>query len=187
MPNIPPVGQAIAVALGVALAILRLLTASKPFWSLLPNKLQKALPAAFVALGLVPTALGQAKTWLDVATALVLVVGTYFTASRGDQGPPKDVGGGPRLDRVNSDPKLTSDELELGPPSLRFSSFVAIGLMLFACSGAPAKPGCDTASLTTMTAKCAAYAYACGQRGGTEPECTHECDEAFDARAERCR
>lgn len=104
--HLPPVAQAIAVMLGVALAIFRLLTASKAFWDVLPNKLQKAIPALLVALGLLPAALEHAKSWLDVATAITLVVGAYFTASRGDQSPPKDSNGGPRLQRSNTDPKV---------------------------------------------------------------------------------
>lgn len=119
MPHLPPVAQAIAVILGVALAIFRLLTASKAFWSVLPNKLQKAIPALLVAVGLLPTALENAKSWLDVATALTLVVGAYFTASRGDQSPPKDSDGGPRLKRSNTDPK--TDDVSLIPEPMKLS------------------------------------------------------------------
>ncbi len=140
--RLPPVAQAIAVILGVALAIFRLLTASKAFWSVLPNKLQKAIPALLVAVGLLPTALENAKSWLDVVTALTLIVGAYFTASRGDQSAPKDSDGGPRLDRVNSDPKLTSDDLvdEKTPPSLPGAfrlSALAVLCWLAACSSVP--------------------------------------------------
>ncbi len=180
MPNLtlPPVAQAVAVMLGVALAIVRLLTASKPFWNALPNKLQKAIPALLVALGLVPAALEHAKTPLDVVTALVLVVGAYFTASRGDQNPPKDSDGGPRLERVNSDPKLTRDELApppsirrdayppdepaemrawpswryaLGPALLAAFGLVALSVVLVGCN--PRNPPCDEAKLRAIDAR----------------------------------
>lgn len=87
LPHLPPVAQAIAVIVGVALAVTRLLTASKAFWWRFPEWLQKAAPAALVAIGLLPAALEQAQSWLDVAQALLLSVGAWFTASRGDQRP----------------------------------------------------------------------------------------------------
>lgn len=85
--HLPPVAQAVLTITGVVLAVVRLLTASKAFWWRFPAWLQKGLPAFLVALGTLPQALELAKSWLDVATALVFAVGAWFTASRGDQRP----------------------------------------------------------------------------------------------------
>jgi hypothetical protein len=85
--HLPPVVQAVAVLLGVSLAITRLLTASKAFWWVFPEWLQKGLPALLVAVGVLPQALEHAQSWLDVVQALVLSVGAWFTASRGDKRP----------------------------------------------------------------------------------------------------
>lgn len=85
--HLPPVAQAVLTITGIVLAVVRLLTASKAFWWYLPAWVQKGVPALLVALGTLPPALEQAKSWLDVATALVFAVGAWFTASRGDQRP----------------------------------------------------------------------------------------------------
>lgn len=85
--HLPPVASAVITITGIVLAVVRLLTASKAFWWRFPAWLQKGLPAALVALGTLPQALELAKSWLDVVTALVVAVGVWFTASRGDQKP----------------------------------------------------------------------------------------------------
>jgi hypothetical protein len=85
--HIPPVAQAVLTITGIVLAVVRLLTASKAFWWYLPAWVQKGVPALLVALGTLPKALEMAKSWLDIAVALVFAVGAWFTASRGDQRP----------------------------------------------------------------------------------------------------
>lgn len=167
MPNVlhlPPVAQGVIAISAVALAILRLLTASRPFWAWekVPVWVQKLLPALLMAVAALPTALEHARSWLDVVVAFVVTGAMWFTASRGDKRPPEDKSGGPRIDRVNSDPKLTRDELESEPPSLpgvRLSSLVAIGLMILtlSCSAATQlSDPCSKVSLATVTAGCEA-------------------------------
>lgn len=196
IPHLPPIAQATAVILGVALAIVRLLTASRPFWNFLPNKLQKALPAAAVALGLLPAALENAKSWLDVATAAILVVGTYFTGSRGDQRPPIDKDGGPRQDRANTDPKLTRDELDppisIRPPggmdaecsalpAWAFTS-IAIAVLLVGCAATKRLP-CDESKLTAIdTAYLAKVGKACLRYASAS-----QCPDLPELRAEHSR
>ncbi len=85
--HIPPVAQAVLTITGVVLAVIRLLTASKAFWWYLPAWVQKGFPALLVALGTLPSALEQAKSWMDILVALTFAVGAWFTASRGDQSP----------------------------------------------------------------------------------------------------
>lgn len=51
----------------------------------------------------------------------------------------------------------------------------------------PVKAPCDEATIAAMTAQCSVEAYACGQKGGTETECTADCDAKVDARAAECR
>jgi hypothetical protein len=175
LPHIPPAAQAIAVTLGVALAITRLLTASKAFWWLFPEWLQKGLPAMLVAVGVLPQALEHAQTWLDVVQALVLSVGAWFTASRGDKRPvepPKSKGDSgsatkdPEPTRIRFEPP--SDE----PPPVAairiWPSFVAFGIVLacvLSCSPSTVKPPCDesrlraidVAFLAEVGAKCLQY------------------------------
>lgn len=190
--HLPPLASAIITITGVILAIVRLLTASRPVWDVLPNWLQKAAPAALVALGVIPPAIEHATSWVQVAEAVVLAIGAFYTASRGDKRPPIDKDGGPRVDRVNSDPKLTREELEeKTPPSLpsafKLASFVAIGWMV-GCSGAQPAPPCDPETIVAMTAECSAAAYQCGKEGVPEAECAPmiKCDERLDSRQARC-
>jgi hypothetical protein len=114
MPHLPPVAQGVLAISAVALAIVRLLTASRPFWASTPAWLQKLLPAVMMAIAALPTAIEHARNWLDVLVALVVSAAMFWTASRGDKRPPVDKDGGPRIDRTNSDPKLSREELE--PP-----------------------------------------------------------------------
>ncbi len=160
LPHLPPVAQALAVLLGVAAAITRLLTASRSFWNVLPNTLQKAFPALLVAIGLLPAALAQAKSWLDVVTALVLVVGAYFTASRGDQRAPEGSGGVPRMHRSNTDPRV-EDTARINPPLPQnrigrppgFLILLVAGLAMHqqSCSAAKSLP-CDESKLAAIDA-----------------------------------
>jgi hypothetical protein len=178
--HLPPVASAIVTILGVVVAITRLLTASRPFWAAFPAWLQKGLPAALVALGLLPTALEHATSWLDVAQAVILAIGAWYTASRGDRRPPIDPDGGPRIDRTNSEPKLSRNELEppisirppggmdaecraLPAPRLALLFVLApLGLQVLACSSLPTKPPCneerlraiDAAYIARVTALC---------------------------------
>jgi len=145
MPHLPPVASAVVTILGVVVAVTRLLTASRPFWSTFPAWLQKGLPAALVALGLLPTALEHATSWLDVAEALVLAISAWFTASRGDKRPPVDKDGGPRIDRTNSDPKLTREELSRVDNEAPLALVALVCLMLVGCD--PRRPPCDESKL----------------------------------------
>jgi hypothetical protein len=87
LPHLPPVAAATVSMIGIAIAITRLLTASKAFWWAFPEWLQKGLPAALVAVGTLPAALERAQSWLDVGQALLMAAGAWFTASRGDKRP----------------------------------------------------------------------------------------------------
>src|SRR5215207_9212352 len=88
--HLPPVAQAVLTITGFVLAVIRLLTASRPFWThpWLPAWLQKGLPAAMVALGAIPMAIEHARSWLDIAVALVVAGSAWYTASRGDKRTP---------------------------------------------------------------------------------------------------
>ncbi len=124
MPDIlhlPPVAQGVIAITAVALAVARLLTASRPFWAWekVPVWLQKLLPALLMAVAALPTAIENARSWLDIVVGFVVTGAMWFTASRGDKRPPEDKGGGPRIERTNSDPRLTRDELAPPPPSIR--------------------------------------------------------------------
>ncbi len=156
--HLPPLASAIITITGVILAVVRLLTASRPFWDALPNWLQKGVPAAMVALGVIPPAIENATSWVTVAEAVVLAIGAYYTASRGDKRPPVDKDGGPRTERVKSDPKLTSDELQdKTPPSLpgaRMIGLAMVCLCLISCARM-ADP-CSEVTLATIQAGCEA-------------------------------
>ncbi len=106
VPHLPPVAAGIVAISAVALAIVRLLTASRPFWASTPAWLQKALPALLMAIAALPTAIESARSWLDVVVAAVISVSMYWTASRGDKRTPIDKSGAPRTERVKSDPKI---------------------------------------------------------------------------------
>ena len=161
--HLPPVVQAVAVLLGVALAVTRLLTASKAFWWLFPEWVQKGAPALLVAVGMLPQALENAHTWLDVAQALMLSVGAWFTASRGDKRPvepPKSEGDPkpePPREHIRFDDVTPSD-----PPTAAMSVWrnkwpiVGCCLVLLACMPEPKtiiKP-CSTVELATIVAGC---------------------------------
>lgn len=131
--TLPPVAQGVLAITAVALAVVRLLTASRPFWAWekVPVWVQKLLPALLMAIAALPTALEHARSWLDVAVAFVVTGAMWFTASRGDKRPPEDKGGGPRTERVNSDPVGKPEdwlEPERTPPSLPGARMV--GLLL---------------------------------------------------------
>lgn len=200
--QLPPVAQGILAITAVALAIVRLLTASRPFWASFPAWLQKSVPAVLMAIAALPTAIEHARSWLDIVVAIVVSGGLYWTASRGDTRPPVDKDGGPRIERSNTDPNVTPEEmlsrLSNEPPakirrwvhpSWRLAMTSGLVLLVGACPGntPPPKAPCDAATLAAMTAACAAESYACGKNGGTESECTAECDRKLDDRAEECR
>jgi len=160
MPHLPPLASAVLTILGVVLAVTRLLTASRPFWDSFPAWVQKLAPALLVALGVIPTALESAKSWMDVVTAVVIAVGTFYTASRGDKRAPLAKDGGPRIERVNSDPKLSADEtMKMGP--LLILAFCALRLAT-ACHSAPPcnedkMRAIDAAYLTDLAKACLSY------------------------------
>lgn len=194
MPQLPPVASAVVTILGFALAITRLLTASRPFWSAFPAFVQKGAPVLMVALGVLPGALEHATSWLDVAEAFVVAISAWFVASRGDRRPPQDSDGGPRLQRSNTDPKVDDAARvpplpnRIGrPPAFLILLLAGIALHQQACSSPPAKAPCDEATAAKMAAACSAKAYACGQSGKSEFECTAECDAQADARAAECQ
>jgi hypothetical protein len=122
--NLPPVAQGVMAITAVALAVVRLLTASRPFWawSRVPVWVQKLLPALLMAGAALPTAIEHARSWLDVVVGFVVTGSMWFTASRGDKRPPEDSDGGPRLQRSNTDPKLDDttriipEPTKLSPP-----------------------------------------------------------------------
>jgi hypothetical protein len=132
--SLPPVAQGAIAISAVALAIVRLLTASRPFWASTPAWLQKALPAALMAIAAIPTAIENARSWMDVAVAIVVSAAMYWTASRGDKRPPEDSSGGPRVERTNSDPKLTREELTSPPQAWKFT---VISLLMAGCASLP--------------------------------------------------
>jgi hypothetical protein len=121
--HIPPVAQGALAITAVALAVVRLLTASRPFWASTPAWAQKALPALLMAIAAVPTAIEHARSWLDVVVAIVVSGAMFYTASRGDKRPPEDSDGGPRLERSNTDPKLDNvsiiaEAMKPSPPDM---------------------------------------------------------------------
>lgn len=140
--QLPPVAQAVLAITAVALAVVRLLTASRPFWAWekVPVWVQKALPALLMAIAALPTAIEHARSWLDIVVGFVVTGAMWFTASRGDKRPPEDKDGGPRIARLNSDPKVDVpapwvDVDTKAPPSLPgVSRFIAVGWMLVACT-----------------------------------------------------
>lgn len=153
MFHLPPVAQGVLAISAVALAIVRLLTASKPFWAWerVPVWVQKALPAALMAFAALPTAIEHARSWVDILVGLVITAGTWFMASRGDKRPPEDKSGGPRIDRTNSDPRLDRSELDV-PVSIRPPQFriwrplwllVVVPVLLMTLLPALALQGCD--------------------------------------------
>lgn len=87
LPHLPPVAQGVLALSAVAIAVVRLLTASRPFWSTTPAWAQKLLPALLMAVAAVPTAIEHARTWLDVLVAFVVSAAMFYTASRGDKRP----------------------------------------------------------------------------------------------------
>ncbi len=125
MPHLPPLAAAIVTIAGIVLAVTRLLTASKDFWWIFPEWVQKGAPALLVALGTLPAALEASKSWMDVLVGFVIAVGAWFTASRGDQRPVTS----PRMmRRVKSDPSIPG-----GPLVVLFFCFALTGL--HACAG----------------------------------------------------
>lgn len=116
--HLPPVAQGVLAISAVALAVVRLLTASRPFWAWekVPVWVQKLLPALLMALAALPTAIEHARSWLDIIVALVVAGSMWFTASRGDKRPPVDGDGGPRLARSKTDPKVERISFQR-PPS----------------------------------------------------------------------
>lgn len=99
LPHLPPVAQGVIAISAVALAIVRLLTASRPFWAWekVPVWVQKLLPALLMAIAALPTAIEHARSWLDILVGFVVTGAMWFTASRGDKRsvePPKSSGKG---------------------------------------------------------------------------------------------
>lgn len=157
-----PVTQAIVAITAVALAVVRLLTASRPFWSLTPAWLQKLLPAALMAIAALPTAIEHARNWLDIVVAFVVTGAMWFTASRGDKRPPEDKGGTPRAERVNSDPLPAANDVDPGPDDAAIRRWVlpawclplAFGVfaLLPGCGLLGGKPPCDESKLEAIDA-----------------------------------
>ncbi len=147
--QLPPAIQAVAAISAAALAVVRLLTASRPFWAWekVPIWVQKLLPTLLMAVAALPVALEHARSWLDIIAALIITGAMWFTASRGDKRQPEDKGGGPRIDRVNSDPKVDVGPWDDTPPSLPgarmiewrdLPAFAFVALVLLAgCSSSP--------------------------------------------------
>ncbi len=164
--QLPPVAQGVIAISAVALAIGRLLTASRPFWAWewVPVWVQKLLPALLMAVAALPTAIEHARNWLDVVVGFVVTGAMWFTASRGDKRPSEDKDGGPRTERVNSDPKL--------PPG---GGAVLLALLCGALVGSPLLlAACGSPVLTTKRCSFQNPAYSlhvaeCRQR--IEAEC----------------
>lgn len=122
--HLPPVAQGVLAISAVTLAVVRLLTASRPFWAWekVPVWVQKLLPALLMALAALPTAIEHARSWLDIMVGFVVTGSMWFTASRGDK---------------RSTPP-TDDQLEetvhFGPPLLVLL-FVGLCLSQQACVG----------------------------------------------------
>jgi hypothetical protein len=126
----------------IALAIVRLLTASRPFWAWekVPVWLQKALPAALMAIAALPTAIEKARSWVDVLVGIVVTAGVWFTASRGDTREPEAKDGGPRESRTNTDPEPTHGPRSIPPGPLALlllAGAVALSMISTACSASP--------------------------------------------------
>lgn len=73
-----------------ALAAVRLLTASQPFWNATPFAKWSTIlgPAALAGFAAVPAALSGAHTWVDVGVALLTVAGVAMAAAHGNKAPP---------------------------------------------------------------------------------------------------
>jgi hypothetical protein len=149
--HLPPVAQGVMAITAVALAVVRvvrLLTASRPFWAWekVPVWVQKLLPALLMAVAALPTAIEHARSWLDVVVGFVVTGSLWFTASRGDKRPPENKSGGPRTERVKSDPKVErisfvkpEPDDEPTPPSLPGAAMIGlvlfVALLLPSCAG----------------------------------------------------
>jgi hypothetical protein len=197
------VAQAVLIMVGFATAGVRLLTASRPIWgkSAPARWATVILPAVLVGLGALPPALANATSLVDVAVAIFIAVGAGFAASQGPKGPtaPPSSGagsGGPTLSgpgpvTIQTWPNSPDEPAELSDlsakPPLPGWRLALVSFALLGCSAAPVKPPCDPGTLAAITARCSAYAYACGQKGGSESECTKECDAELEKRAEVCR
>lgn len=146
--HLPPVAQGVLALSAVAFAIVRLLTASRPFWASTPAWAQKALPALAMAIAAVPAAIEHARSWLDVVVAFVVSGAMFYTASRGDKRAPLDTDGTPRTERVNSDPKI-DETVRIIPPT------GPLLVLLFCCS-LPALHGCGSHVNWPRVLQCAA-------------------------------
>lgn len=118
LPHLPPVAQGVLAISAVALAIVRLLTASRPFWAWekVPVWVQKLLPALLMAVAALPTAIEHARSWLDILVGFVVTGAMWFTASRGDTRPaepPAKKGGGDSNDDPDTTVSLMPDPVKL--------------------------------------------------------------------------
>lgn len=191
----PPVASIVLVLSGYALAIARVASASKPFWSKFPGWLQHLLPAVLVGLGALPVALQGAEKFEHVLFAIVTAAGAGFTAWQGDGGP-KDPPSGDSKPVGPKDPEPTRIRFDV--PDSEMSAIperearahglllASALLLLLSCSAPPAKPPCDAATLAAITARCSAQAFECGKNGGDEQTCTAACDAELDSRAKEC-
>lgn len=73
-----------------ALAAVRLLTASKPFWNATPFAKWLTIlgPAALAGFAAVPAAFSSASNWVDVGVAILTVASVALAAAHGDKVPP---------------------------------------------------------------------------------------------------
>jgi hypothetical protein len=142
--HLPPVAQGVAAITAVALAVVRLLTASRPFWDKFPTWLQKGAPVALMALAAVPVAIEHARSWFDVVVALVVSGGMYYTASRGDKRPPAD---SKPVAAKPSSPHVFLQNEDGSPIEMRTWPVPALGVLaLLACLVLPTVTGCGASA-----------------------------------------
>lgn len=166
-PHLPPAAATAFTIAGIVMAVLRLLTASKSFWWLFPEWVQKGLPLALVALGTLPDALEKADNWGQIITAILMAGMTWFAASRGDKRPVE-----------KTPPKV--------PMAVVLLLCFVIGAVLASCAGAQPSPSCSDDAYKNQLLNCGVAAASCVQKGGTDEECGAVCNKEWADWQERC-
>ena len=142
------------VIAGYALALRRLLGASKTLLWILPDKFQPWVAGLLVVIPELLTQLQGVGTKIDLAETLVMAVGAFFTAVHRKE-PPKGGTGEPVHVHLKT------------PTTLALMAFVLLG-----CSGAQEPPACNPQELAKLDAAFLTEAtVACKLEGGDYDTC----------------
>lgn len=190
----------VSFLMAAAIALSRVLVATRPAWSKLPASLQVALPLVVPALAVLAQGLAGVKTGVDLTT---VVIGAVLLAVPGlpsnRSAAPLQAGKDATLTPSAGDfavteaivakasvapppPNYDSKTPPWGGPSSVAALLLAIAFAAHSTACGTSKPPCDQAKLAAVVLACTAQSQQCVNEGKSQAECDSlaDCDAAIE-------